>query len=82
MKRRELIGASCALLALPARAAEPDSLGWLLGEWAGEGSFFGRPSTARPAATRQLADRFLELRWSIHAGATRYEGRGLYRLGT
>lgn len=84
MTRRELIGASVTLplFALPVHATEPDSLGWLLGEWAGEGSFFGRPGTARLTAARQLAGRFLELRWSVSSGSRQYEGRGLYRLGT
>ncbi|WP_447726746.1 hypothetical protein [Sphingomonas koreensis] len=83
MNRRDLVGAGmlAPLLALPARAAEAGGLDWLLGEWAGEGRFFGRPSKARLGASQLLAGRFLELRWSVSAGTTRYEGRGLYRLG-
>src|SRR5688572_10593360 len=79
MKRRELIGAAAALPLLPglACAAAAEDWAWLLGEWRGEGNFFGRPSKAVLVAAPALGRRFLELRWQL-AG---YEGRGLYGGG-
>lgn len=87
MKRRDLLRAG-ALLPLGAAlgAAAPTSfdespMDWLTGSWRGEGNFMGRPSKAELDARMAIGGRFLEIEWRIEAGATRYEGRGLYRPG-
>ena len=77
--------AAALLLAAPAWAQQPQeppaaaspaaALAWIVGEWRGTGTMFGRPSEASLSVRPVLRGRFLE--FSYRAGG--FEGRAFYR---
>lgn len=70
------IAAVAILAAAPAAAQDATTLNWLVGEWRGTGTMFGRPSTARLSVQPVLGGRFLELNY--RAGG--FGGRALYQF--
>lgn len=82
MARRLL--AAALLLAAPAATAQQPAppavqspaatMSWLIGEWRGSGTMFGRPSEATLSVRPALGGRFIE--FSYRAGG--FEGRAFY----
>ena len=70
------LAAAAVLAAAPAAAQDATTLNWLVGEWRGTGTMFGRPSEATLSVRPVLGGRFLELNY--RAGG--FEGRAMYRF--
>ena len=70
------IAAAGILAAAPAAAQDATTLNWLVGEWRGSGTMFGRPSEATLSVRPVLGGRFIEL--SYRAG--QFEGRAMYQF--
>lgn len=58
----------------PAAASPVEVMAWIIGEWRGSGTMFGRPSEATLSVRPVLGDRFIE--FSYRAG--QFEGRAFY----
>lgn len=70
------IAAAAIFAAAPAVAQDATTLNWLVGEWRGTGTMFGRPSEATLSVRPVLGGRFIELNY--RAGG--FEGRAMYQF--